>query len=149
VIGAHGYPLLDIAPTADDMIPVILQERRTQIGDWPRPTGEATYAAGARRKSRPWNAGGISKPEDEELRAAYGIRRMVGSPPTGHAGVEVVPASTNDARYAIVMQRPVTDLPIDNGQASPGWQPSGRVTRTPAAGWLAGGAYFCQIAGAL
>lgn len=41
--GRGGNLLLDIGPTADGRIPVIMEERLIQIGDWLKVNGEAIY----------------------------------------------------------------------------------------------------------
>lgn len=42
-VSAGGALLLDIGPTADGRIPVIMQERLLQLGDWLKVNGEAIY----------------------------------------------------------------------------------------------------------
>ena len=42
-VSAGGNLLLDIGPTADGRIPVIMQQRLLDIGDWLRVNGEAIY----------------------------------------------------------------------------------------------------------
>ncbi|MBN1817979.1 MAG: alpha-L-fucosidase [Sedimentisphaerales bacterium] len=45
VAGHGGNFLLDVGPTADGRIPVIMQERLVQIGEWLRGNGEAIYGS--------------------------------------------------------------------------------------------------------
>ncbi len=43
IVSRGGNLLLDIGPTADGRIPVIMEERLSQLGDWLKVNGEAIY----------------------------------------------------------------------------------------------------------
>jgi len=53
-VSAGGNLLLDIGPTADGLIPVIMQQRLLDIGDWLKVNGEAIYGT-TTWKNRPEN----------------------------------------------------------------------------------------------
>jgi alpha-L-fucosidase len=57
-VSRGGNLLLDIGPTADGRIPVIMEERLLQMGEWLKTNGEAIYA------SRPWKI----RAEGDEVR---------------------------------------------------------------------------------
>jgi alpha-L-fucosidase len=61
-VSKGGNLLLDVGPTADGRIPVIMQERLVEIGGWLKTHGEAIYG------TRPWR---VSK-EGKEVRYTAG-----------------------------------------------------------------------------
>ena len=52
IVSRGGNLLLDIGPTADGRIPVVMEERLVQIGNWLNPNGEAIYGTHALPRSR-------------------------------------------------------------------------------------------------
>jgi len=120
IVSRGGNLLLDIGPTADGRIPVVMEERLAQIGDWLRPNGEAIYGTHAWRHSRQWSEGTLPKFEEKEFMSDYNINSMVDTPPKGYARVEAFLTAKNDAVYAIVPRRPGREVIIDDVEAPAG-----------------------------
>jgi len=120
IVSRGGNLLLDIGPTADGRIPVVMEERLTQIGEWLKPNGEAIYGTHAWRHPRQWSEGTLPKFEEKEFMAEYNIGNMVDTPPKGFARVDAFLTAKSDAVYAIVPRRPVKEVIIDDVQAPGG-----------------------------
>jgi alpha-L-fucosidase len=118
IVSRGGNLLLDIGPTADGRIPVIMEERLLQLGDWLRPNAEAIYGTHARSVTRQWSAGTVPKLEVKEFMSEYPITALVDSPPTGNARVEAFFTAGKDAVYAILPRRPVGQVVLDGLEAS-------------------------------
>jgi alpha-L-fucosidase len=67
-VAKGGNLLLDVGPTADGRIPVILQQRLAEVGDWLRVNGEAV------RGTRPWRAGADAAADGAAGGPAGGVR---------------------------------------------------------------------------
>jgi len=106
IVSRGGNLLLDIGPNADGMIPVIMEERLAQIGDWLRPNGECIYGTHAAPRSRQWSKGTVPQLEDKEFRAAYEIQQLVDTPPAGYARVDAFFTAKADAVYVILPRWP-------------------------------------------
>jgi alpha-L-fucosidase len=102
IVSRGGNLLLDIGPRADGIIPVVMEERLAQIGDWLHPNGEAIYGTSACKRSTQWSSGEVPHLEQKEFRAEYDITKMVDEPPKGYAHIEAFFTQKGGNVYAIL-----------------------------------------------
>ncbi|MGP8243828.1 MAG: alpha-L-fucosidase [Bryobacteraceae bacterium] len=110
IVSRGGNLLLDIGPTADGRIPVIMEERLVQIGDWLRPNGAAIYGARPWKRSRQWSAGQVPKLEEKEFMSDYPIGDLVDTPRRGFARVDAFFTAKGNTVYAILPRKPVDEV---------------------------------------
>ena len=131
IVSRGGNFLLDIGPRADGGIPVIMEERLTEIGDWLRPQGECIYGTHALERTRQWSKGTVPQMEQKEFRAEYDITQLVDSPPSGYARVDAFFTAKDDAVYAILPRWPEQAIALDGFEAPSGATVTLLETGTP------------------
>ena len=77
IVSRGGNLLLDIGPTADGRIPVIMQQRLIDMGNWLQLNGDAIYGTKAYKQSYEWSEGRRPQKADKSFMAGYSISKLV------------------------------------------------------------------------
>lgn len=88
IVSRGGNLLLDIGPTADGRIPVIMQQKLLDIGQWLELNGEGIYDTKPWKESRQWSSGKRPEVKDEAYMSGYNISNLV-KKSGEHASVEL------------------------------------------------------------
>jgi alpha-L-fucosidase len=88
LVSRGGNFLLDIGPTGDGRIPVIMQQRLVEIGDWLKVNGEAIYGTRHAGRDCQWSAGKRPKQGYKDYREEYNLLQQVGQKPHGDQAVK-------------------------------------------------------------
>lgn len=77
IVARGGNLLLDIGPTADGRIPVIMQQRLADMGAWLKRNGEAVYGTMAFKQPYQWSPGKKREQKGASYMAGYSIGNLV------------------------------------------------------------------------
>jgi alpha-L-fucosidase len=102
LVSRGGNLLLDIGPRADGGIPVVMQDRLAEIGDWLKVNGEAIYGSRTAGRSSQWSEGKRPGQEYGRFKIRYDLMSQIGQVPKGDQAVkQAFFTQKPDALYAI------------------------------------------------
>lgn len=107
IVSRGGNLLLDIGPDGDGTIPVVMEERLTQIGSWLKTNGEAIYGTRPFTAAKQWSAGEVPKIDyNQEFESAYDVTKLTERPAPGKASIEAFFTAKGRDVYAILPRWP-------------------------------------------
>ena len=110
-VSRGGNLLLNIGPTADGRIPVVMQERLAYLGDWLEHNGEAVYGTRTFSDGAQWTQGRRQEVDTStNYRAKYDVEALTLHPAPGDARKEVLFTRRGDALFAILPRYPRGEL---------------------------------------
>jgi alpha-L-fucosidase len=139
-VSRGGNLLLNIGPTADGRIPVVMQDRLAYLGQWLRHNGEAIYGTRVFRDGAQWTAGRKQEVDTStNYRAKYDVETLTLSPAPGDARKEILFTRKGATLYAILPRYPAADLVVRDVRVASSAHVSLLGSKYSAVGWRQSG----------
>lgn len=107
LVSRGGNLLLDIGPDGDGTIPVVMEQRLLEIGQFMKVNGEAIYGTKPWKVTRQWGAGEQPKIEyNKEYETAYDVTKLTMKQPAGKASIDAFFTAKGNDLYAIMPRWP-------------------------------------------
>ncbi len=113
LVSRGGNLLLDIGPTADGRIPVIMQDRLVHMGEWLKRDGEAIYGTRPWKKTRQWSEGKVPEIKTgEQFMTKYEVYDLVERKSPDQAVLQAFFTAKGADVYAILPKWPGREFVI-------------------------------------